>query len=122
MIHRHALIAATVLLAVAPQAQAQLVGNDGWSYQAANRSFHAQGQLLRRQYSASSANSVGSASGTNVYNSTTIGNIDQISQTLGTGATATLKTNSTQSTTGSQTATATGNGNGGSATSGGGLQ
>lgn len=122
MLVRHALIATIVLLAVAPQAQAQLIGNDGWSYQAANRSFHAQGQLLRRQYEASSASSSGSSGGTIVNNSTTIGNIDQISQTLAEGATATLNTNSSQSNTGSQTSTATGGGNGGNAGYGGGIQ
>lgn len=120
MIHPHALLAATMLFAFAPQAQAQLMGNDGWGYQAANRSFHAQGQLLRKQYSASSSS--GSASGTTVYNSTTIGNIDQITQTLGAGATATLNTNTSQSNTGSQTSTATGSGSGGNASYGGGLQ
>ncbi|MGE5516095.1 MAG: hypothetical protein ACM31D_09760 [Bacteroidota bacterium] len=122
MLVRPALVATTLLLALAPQAQAQLVGNDGWSYQSANRSFHAQGQLLRRQYAASSASSSGSASGTIVNNSTTIGNIDQISQTLGEGATATLNTHSSQTNTGSQTSTATGAGNGGNAGYGGGLQ
>lgn len=118
----HALIAATMLLALVPEAQAQLVGNDGWSYQAANRSFHAQGQLLRRQYSATAASSSGSAGATNVYSSTTIGNIDQITQTLAEGATATLNTNSSQTNTGSQTSTSTGGGNGGNASYGGGGQ
>lgn len=120
MIVRHACTAAIVLLALMPQAHAQLVGNDGWSYQSTNRSFNAQGQLLRRQLSATSASSAGSAGPTTVYNSTTVGNIDQISQTLAAGATATLNTNSSQTTTGSQTSTATGGGNGGNASSGGG--
>lgn len=109
-----ALVAVAIMLASVPTAQAQLVGNDGWSYQAANRSFHAQGQLLRRQSAASSASS-GSSSGTyNVYSSTTIGNLEQITQTLAEGATANLNTNSNQTTTGTQNSTTTGSGNGGS--------
>lgn len=115
-----ALFAVAVTLASVPTAQAQLVGNEGWSYQSANRSFHAQGQLLRRQSSASSSSS---GSGTyNVYSSTTIGNLEQITQTLAEGATATLNTNSHQSTTGTQTSTTTGSGNGGNATWSGGHQ
>ncbi|MCR6630755.1 MAG: hypothetical protein NVV74_12290 [Magnetospirillum sp.] len=111
---KYAFIATALLLAVAaPHAQAQLVGNDGWSYQSANRSFHAQGQLLRKQMSATAASSAGSAGATVVNNSTTIGNYEQISQILSEGATANLNTNSSQSTSGSQSSTATGGGNGG---------
>jgi hypothetical protein len=117
MILRHALLAAVMALALVPEAQAQLVGNDGWSYQAANRSFHAQGQLLRRQYSATGASSASSAGSMAAYSSTTIGNLNQISQILGDGANGSLDTNSSQTNTGSQTSTSTGGGNGGNANS-----
>lgn len=108
-----ALIAAVVMLASIPTAQAQLVGNDGWSYQSSNRSFHAQGQLLRRQAASSAASSAGGSGTYNVYSSTTIGNLEQITQTLAEGATANLNTNSNQTTTGTQNSTTTGSGNGG---------
>lgn len=120
----HVLAAATLALILAPQARAQLVGNEGWSYQSTNRSFHAQGQLLRRQLSATSdsSSSSGSTGAYIVNNSTTIGNLQQITQTLSDGSTAHLTVSGSQSNAGSQTSTATGSGNGGSATWSGGVQ
>lgn len=109
MLSRCACAVAAVLLTVAaPHAQAQLVGNDGWSYSAANRSFHAQGQILHRQQAAAAA-SAGAGSAI-INSSTTVGNIDQISQILAAGATGNVNTNTSQSSSGSQSSNATNNG------------
>ena len=110
---RACLAAATLLTAFGPaRAHAQLMGNDGWNYSSANRTFYAQGQLLQRQQQAASATTAGS-SGSGaltqyVYTSNTVGNIDQISQTLTGGSTAYLSTNTGQATTGNQAATSQG--------------
>ncbi|HLO77682.1 MAG TPA: hypothetical protein VK196_14590 [Magnetospirillum sp.] len=103
---KHTMVAASLVLAAAPLAQAQLVGNDGWGYSANNRGYHAQGQLLKRQ-----AGGGGGGYGTTIINnSTTVGNIDQISQVLGDGATAEINTHTSQTSSGSQSSTATGSG------------
>lgn len=111
MTPKSASLAAAILLAAmfSAPARAQLMGNEGWNYSSGSsgRTFHAQGQLLRKQSSA-----IGSASGSGgavVSNSTTVGNINQITQILSEGSEGYLNTNSDQTASGNQSATATNN-------------
>jgi hypothetical protein len=103
-----ALTAVTVLLdefggpGLLSSAEAQQMGRDPWTFPQSTRGFSAQAQLMRKQQSAS-GESGGSGSGNayvtnNLYSntSTSIGNLNEISQVLGEGATALITQNTSQ--------------------------
>lgn len=105
MVFKSAFCAALALLALdlaMDSALAQQMGRDPWGFPQGNPTFAAQAQLLKRQSSSSSASSSSSGSGsgdTNTYvtnnlysnSSTSIGNWNEIQQTLGAGAQASLE-------------------------------
>ncbi|MGE5506294.1 MAG: hypothetical protein ACM31L_17865 [Actinomycetota bacterium] len=96
----------------AATAQAQQMGRDPWAFPADNRTFSAQAQLLRRQQDAAgsaSPASSGAAGATTAYitsynnSSTSIGNWNDIQQTLSGGSTAYLGTSIGQTNHGNST-------------------
>lgn len=82
-------------------AEAQQMGRDPWGFPQSSRGFSAQAQLMRRQSSTAGSGSSGSGDAyvtNNLYSntSTSIGNLNEISQVLGAGANALITQNTSQ--------------------------
>ncbi|MBI5165564.1 MAG: hypothetical protein HY985_16880 [Magnetospirillum sp.] len=110
---KRAIPAALALLALADAgpALAQQMGRDPWAFPTRDHSFSAQSQMVRRQQQATQSSTSGGSAGDafvtyEVNTSTSIGNLNEISQILGDGANGTVVNDAGQTNTGNTSSTA----------------